>query len=526
MKNEDSRVKVKECDFLVIGSGIAGLTFALRTSDHAKVLVVTKGKLSDANTSWAQGGVAAAVGEDDSWRLHEEDTLRAGAGLCDPVAVRFLVQNARPVLEWLISIGAQFDFTDNHGLPHLALAREGGHSRSRIVHHADQSGAEIQRALTEAVKKQPAIEFWEHTFCESLGMRDNRCTGAFVYKKDEGRYEIRARSVLLGTGSCCWVYRYTTNPPIATGDGVALASSSGAEIRDMEFIQFHPTTLYHPRGRNFLISEIVRGAGAVLRNSEGKRFMLDYDPRAELAPRDIVARAIYTEMTRTKQPCVYLDLTHLDPKQVRKMFPGICDRLAKYGFDITKQLIPVIPAAHYQCGGVHTDLNGRTNITDLYASGEVAHTGVHGANRLASNSLLEALVFSFAAAEHAPRHAGNIERGEFVEQNVPPVPPDMVPSLVKRLRNLMWEKAGIVRSNKGLEEAANTIHEMIEAVRTRHRSDKDKTFLRKGSEAANMLECARLIVQAAIARKENVGLHYNIDLDTSAKAVVQKASTP
>jgi len=512
--------RVKECDFLVIGSGIAGLTFALRTSDHAKVLVVTKGKLSDANTSWAQGGVAAAVGEDDSWRLHEEDTLRAGAGLCDPDAVRFLVQNARPVLEWLISIGAQFDFTENHGLPHLALAREGGHSRSRIVHHADQSGAEIQRALTEAVKKQPTIEFWEHTFCESLGMKNNRCTGAFVHKRGEGRYEIRARSVLLGTGSCCWVYRHTTNPPIATGDGVALASSSKAEIRGMEFIQFHPTTLYHPRGRNFLISEIVRGAGAVLRNSEGKRFMLDYDSRAELAPRDIVARAIYTEMKRTKQPCVYLDLTHLDAKQVRKMFPGICERLAKYGFDITKELIPVIPAAHYQCGGVHTDLSGRTNITDLYASGEVAHTGVHGANRLASNSLLEALVFSFAAAEHASLHAGNIEGGEFVKQNVPPVPRDTVPIIVKRLRNLMWEKAGIVRSNHGLREAADTIREMIETVRKRQPLERYEPFDKKSSEAANMLECARLIVHAAISRKENIGLHYNIDLDTSQKAAV------
>lgn len=499
-----------ETDFLVIGSGIAGLTFALKAANHGKVLVVTKSELSDTNTSWAQGGVAAAVGEGDSWELHEEDTLIAGAGLCKEEAVRFLVQNARSCLEWLIEMGARFDYVPGSALPQLQLAREGGHSRSRIVHHADQSGWEIERALTEAVRKQPNVQLMEYTFCEALCDKNGECTGAILQPKNAQTIEVRSRATMLATGSCCQIYRFTTNPPIATGDGIGLASAIGATIENMEFIQFHPTTLYHREARNFLITEALRGEGAILRTIHGRRFMFDYDPRGELAPRDIVARAIHAEILKEGVPFVHLDITHLDPKKLQERFPTILEKLRSLGFDPTRDPIPVVPAAHYQCGGITTDLAGRSSIPRLYAAGEVANTGVHGANRLASNSLLEALVFGASAAQDAAKINAFPERGEPRRLELSVVRKIDVEGIVRRLKRIMTEKVGIIRNNLGLRHASESIEALAKEA------EQDDQFHVKGAEAANMLECARIVVKQARERTFNVGLHYNSDLEPPA----------
>ena len=496
----------QDCDFLVIGSGIAGLTFALRCAAHGNVMVVTKAELHDTNTSYAQGGVAAAMGEDDSWKLHEEDTLKAGAGLNDPAAVRFLVQNARRRLEWLIELGARFDPATEGELPGLSLGMEGGHSRERIVHSADQTGWEIERVLTVAAQQNPNIQIREYAFCEALSSDGSRCTGAFIRPKNETRTEIRSRATCLATGSCCRVYRFTTNPPIATGDGIALAVAVDAELANMEFIQFHPTTLYHRIMRSFLISEAVRGEGAILRTIHGRRFMFDYDPRGELAPRDIVARAVHAEALKEGVPFVHLDMTHLTPDEIQLKFPHISETLLSLGIDVSCEPIPVVPAAHYQCGGVVTDLSGRTSVNSLYAAGEVAYTGVHGANRLASNSLIEALIFGWAAAEHAVESGGEITAGSPAKPTVPAVDRNDREGMTRRLRRMMWEHAGIVRNEMGLRHAEEEIEEMIATTVTA------PEFYAGGAEAAGLLECGRQIIRAARARRVNVGLHYNEDL--------------
>ena len=495
-----------QTDFLVIGSGIAGLTFALKAAAHGKVLVVTKSELSDTNTSWAQGGVAAAVGEGDSWELHEEDTLISGAGLCNEVAVRYLVQNAKPCLEWLIDLGARFDYVPGSELPQLQLGREGGHSRNRIVHHADQSGWEIERALTEAVRKQANIRILEYAFCEALCERNGRCTGALLHPKDSDPVTVSSRATMLATGSCCQIYRFTTNPPIATGDGIGLASAIGAKIENMEFIQFHPTTLYHREARNFLITEAVRGEGGILRTIHGRRFMFDYDSRGELAPRDIVARAMHAEILKEGVPFLHLDMTHLPEEKIKSHFPKIFEKLTSIGIDPMRDPIPVVPAAHYQCGGVSTDLSGRTSVPSLYAAGEVACTGVHGANRLASNSLLEALVFGASAADHAKDHASEHSAGEPRRLPLSTVRRVEVDGFIRRLKRIMMDKVGIVRNNLGLRHAAESIEELASEAQQGDR------FHVSGAEAGNMIEAARIVVRHAIERKVNVGLHYNSDL--------------
>ncbi|MCS7300305.1 MAG: L-aspartate oxidase, partial [Fimbriimonadales bacterium] len=388
-----------EYDFLVLGSGIAGLTFALNAAPHGSVAILTKKQRSESNTNYAQGGIAAAIGADDSWELHLQDTLIAGAGLCDRAAVEVLVKNGPRLIHWLIELGAQFDRTPDGN---IALGKEGGHSRNRIIHAADHTGYEIERTLLIAARKTPHITILEHYQALDLIIENGACAGVQVLDTLTGDlFEIRAKATLLATGGCGQVYLHTSNPLIATGDGIAMAWRAGAVIANMEFIQFHPTTLYHTDAPSFLISEAVRGEGGILRRRDGYRFMPDYDPRAELAPRDIVARAIDAELKKTGDPCVYLDITHLDPEFIKHRFPTIYHTCLQYGVDITKEPIPVVPAAHYTCGGVWTDLNGRTTIPRLYACGEVAYTGVHGANRLASNSLLEALVFAERAAQHA-----------------------------------------------------------------------------------------------------------------------------
>lgn len=496
-------------DFVVVGSGLAGLTFALKAAEQGRVVVLTKAEIRESNTTYAQGGIAAAVGESDSWELHEEDTLKAGAGLCDREAVRFLVSQAPRAIEWLMEIGARFDLADGA----LALGREGGHSRHRIVHHADRTGWEIERAVADAVRARPEIAVVENAFATSLLMEEGRCIGVEAHLGDLGMRAYLGRATMLATGGCGRLYQHTTNPRIATADGIGLASRVGARIQNMEFMQFHPTTLYHPQMRSFLITEAVRGAGGILRNHLGTRFMYDYDPRLELAPRDVVARAIEAEMKRLGTWCVYLDTTHLDRALLEKEFPTIFQRLHEIGLDIYKDWIPVVPAQHYSCGGVATDLDARTTVPGLYAAGEVASTGVHGANRLASNSLLEALVFADSAARRV------------VDEPVPPsiasepAPPVCVPendavAIRRSLQKTMTDHVGIVRSNAGLASARERIAELVREYRSLARAP----FSVYSIETLNLLDAAGFVVEGAISRKENVGLHFNEDL------VVENAS--
>jgi len=492
-----------ECDFLVVGSGIAGLTFALRCAPFGRVAVVTKAELANTNTSHAQGGIAVPIGEGDSFDLHVQDTLTAGAGLCDLKAVEFLVGNASARLKWLQEIGTQFDKDD---LNALSLGLEGGHSRKRIVRHADQTGWEIERALTVAVRVEPNIQVFEYAFAESLLMGDAGCSGALVHVRGGPTVSISARATCLATGSCCRVYRFTTNPVIATGDGIGLASAVGAKLENMEFIQFHPTTLYHREKRGFLISEAVRGEGAILRTIGGRRFMFDYDPRGELAPRDIVARAIHSETHKSGVPFVHLDMTHITAEKVKKEFPFIAQTLGGLGIDVLRDPIPVVPAAHYQCGGVKTDLHGRSSVDRLYAAGEVTCTGVHGANRLASNSLLEAVVFGWSAAEHAVDQQSKIVEGTAASPEIPIVGRGQADGIARRLRKTMWDNVGIVRKNRGLQIAKDDVTEMIHEVEPSHE------FYVAGAEVSNLLECGKQIIQAAMDRDFNVGLHYNADL--------------
>ncbi|MBI1755609.1 MAG: L-aspartate oxidase [Fimbriimonas ginsengisoli] len=492
-------------DFIAVGSGLAGLTYALRASEHGKVCVLTKAEVFESNTSYAQGGIAAAVGEADSWKLHEEDTLKAGAGLCNPKAVRHLVREAPAAIEWLRSLGAKFDLELGGD---LALGLEGGHSRHRIVHTADRTGSEIERAVVAAVRANKQITVYEHSFATSLLMAGGRCAGVEAKVEGLGPRRFVGRAVMLATGGCGRMYQHTTNPPVATGDGIALASAAHAGIAGMEFMQFHPTTLYHPQMRSFLISEAVRGAGGTLRNHLGRRFMYDYDARLELAPRDVVARSIDREMKRLGTWCVYLDATHLLAQDLRREFPTIYDKLASIGILMERDWIPVVPAQHYSCGGVATDLRGRSTVTGLYAAGEVASTGVHGANRLASNSLLEALVFASAAAS-AGRDEPDGAGGDLTPATKARAFNEAESVLIRRaLGREMTADAGIVRTFAGLNHAKEEIERLV------GQTDglPEAAFSTHPLETRNLLEAARYVVEGALARKENVGLHFNADL--------------
>src|SRR3954462_6548315 len=400
---------MKEYDFVVIGSGIAGLTFALKAAKQGSVAVITKRKGADSNTAWAQGGVACVTSDEDSFELHVRDTLEAGAGLCDEEVVRTIVTEGPEAIRELMDVGVHFDEREISGHRELDLGREGGHSKRRVLHVQDVTGKEIENVLLRELGRQSHVDLLENHMAvdlitaAKLGFAtEDRCLGAYILDENTGTVEtIRSNRIVLATGGCGKVYLYTTNPDIATGDGVAMAWRAGVEIANMEFIQFHPTCLFHPQAKSFLISEAVRGEGGILRNNRGEDFMKRYDSRGSLAPRDIVARAIDAEIKRSGAKCVFLDITHRSPEFIQERFPHIYQTCLRFGIDMSKQAIPVVPAAHYQCGGIKTDVNGVTSMPGLYAIGEVACTGLHGANRLASNSLLEGVVTAHRAAETA-----------------------------------------------------------------------------------------------------------------------------
>jgi L-aspartate oxidase len=506
---------VHDVDFLVIGSGIAGLTYALETAQHGSTLVLTKKDRAESNSNYAQGGIAGVLSDDDDVRLHFEDTMVAGAGLCHPDAVEVLVTEGPARIRELMRLGANFSMeTDASGHTMLALGREGGHSRNRIVHAVDRTGWEMERTLLAAIKCCPTLEILEHYFVSDLavsGDGQRHCVGAYALHAASGDVQLfRAKAVLLATGGCGQVYRHTTNPAIATGDGVAMAWRAGARVANMEFIQFHPTALFHPAGRSFLISEAVRGEGGILRTADSSTFMENYHPLGALAPRDIVARAIHTERLKRGEACVYLDVTHLSADFLRRRFPTIYERCLQLDLDITRQPIPVVPAAHYMCGGVQTDLDGHTGLDGLYAAGEVACTGVHGANRLASNSLLEAMVFGARAARAAIRTAADAiaEAAPLPHEGGTRPPSEDVLKQKLLLQSVMNDNVGIVRNDRDLERAlmaVKTITAWVDEALLAHRPDPDLYELR------NLTQVAELIIRSGLSRKESRGLHYTID---------------
>ncbi len=508
-------------DFVIIGSGIAGLSFALKAAAHGRVAIVTKRSRSESNTNYAQGGIACVTSAEDTFELHIRDTLDAGAGLCDEGVVRRIVTDGPARIQELIDIGVHFDErTDGSHQPELA--KEGGHSRRRILHAKDMTGREIERALLAAVAAHPEIDVLENHMAVDLITRSkiglpgvDRCVGVYVLDEAAGTvFPVRTDRVILATGGCGKVYLYTTNPAIATGDGVAMAWRAGASVANMEFIQFHPTCLYHPEARGLLFSEAVRGEGARLIDAQGRTFMERYDQRRELAPRDIVARAIDAEMKRTGARCVFLDISHKAPDEVRERFPGIFEMCKHHGIDITRDPIPVVPAAHYQCGGVLTDEHGASTLPGLHAIGEVGCTGLHGANRLASNSLLEAVVLAHRSIESIVRHptaheADEIRLPEWVSGDAADV--DELVVIYHNwdeIRRLMWDYVGIVRTNKRLQRAAARLRHLEEEVREFYWNFKVTTDL---LELRNLCTVASVIVASALQRRESRGLHYTLD---------------
>jgi L-aspartate oxidase len=501
----------------VIGSGLAGLTVALNLAEQRQVAIITKNELLDGSSDWAQGGIAAVLASDDSLDSHVSDTEIAGAGLCNPQTTRYVVEHGREAIEWLIAQGVPFTRDQSSDIGYH-LTREGGHSHRRVIHAADATGHAVQTTLEARVKAHPNITVLEHYDAidlitgDKLGLDDQRCYGLYALDGKTGDVvTIGADQVVLATGGAGKVYLYTTNPDTATGDGIAMGWRAGCRIANMELVQFHPTCLYHPHAKSFLISEAVRGEGGVLRLPDGTRFMPDHDPRAELAPRDIVARAIDFEMKRRGLDCVYLDITHKPEAFLKEHFPTIQRRCLEFGIDITRQPIPVVPAAHYTCGGIQTDLHGCTDLPGLYAVGETAHTGLHGANRLASNSLLECLVFGRAAAEHicTRKRPAHVRLPVWDESRVTDADEEIVISHNwDELRRFMWDYVGIVRTSKRLERAMNRIHLLsgeIHEYYSNFRVSSDLLDLR------NLVVTADLIVRSAMQRKESRGLHFSRD---------------
>ncbi len=509
-------------DVLIIGSGAAGLSLALNLPKNARVAVVSKGPLEESSTYYAQGGIAAVLDETDSVNSHIADTLDSGAGLCDVDAVRFIVENGREAIEKLIDYGVVFSREEHpeNGGHEYHLTREGGHSHRRVIHAADATGHAVETTLVGRVKAQDNIQLLDHfNAVDLIRQKDEngtqgRCVGAYVLDILKGSIKTyRARSVALASGGASKVYLYTSNPDGSTGDGIAMARRAGCRVANMEFTQFHPTCLYHPEAKSFLVTEAIRGEGGHLLLADGTRFMKRFDERAELAPRDIVARAIDHEMKRTGDECVYLDISHKPRAFIEDHFPNVFKRCLKFGFDMSKQPIPVVPAAHYTCGGVMTDLNGRTDVEGLYAVGEVAYTGLHGANRIASNSLLECLVLSAAAGRDITENLKDFP--------VPPQLPQWDESWVRdsdedvvishnweELRRFMWDYVGIVRTNKRLERAQHRIDLLLSEIEDYYGNFRITSDL---LELRNLALVADLIIRSARSREESCGLHYTLD---------------
>lgn len=508
-------------DVLIIGSGAAGLSLALRLSPNAKIAVIAKARLQDGNTNYAQGGISAVIDPNDSIESHISDTLVAGAGLCDQHVVRFAAEHAREQIDWLIQLGMPF----THEIPPsnstgYHLTREGGHSHRRVIHAADATGKALSKTLIDTVNQRPNIDWFENHIAidlvtgKKLGYKTQRVYGAYILNKQTGHVEVvRARFVVLATGGASKVYLYTTNPDVSTGDGIAMAWRAGCRVANMEFIQFHPTCLYHPKAKSFLISEAVRGEGGKLLLPNGESFMDKVDPRGELAPRDIVARTIDHEMKRLGLDHVFLDISFKSADFIKSHFPNIYERCLKFGYDMTKEPLPVVPAAHYTCGGVITDVSGKTDIPGLYAIGETAFTGLHGANRMASNSLMECLVFAASAAHHIntllDKPTPVLEIPAWDESRVTDSDEEIVVAHNwDELRHFMWDYVGIVRTNKRLERALRRVDMLereIDEYYSNFRVTNDLLELR------NLVVVARLIIESAIARKESRGLHYTLD---------------
>ncbi len=514
-----------ESDFLVIGSGIAGLSYALKCAEMGTVTVVTKKKDIDTATNLAQGGIAAVLEKDDSVDSHVRDTVISGAGLSDEKVVRMVVEGGPKRIEELVEIGVGFVMDQNNSSGY-SLGKEGGHSCRRVAHAYDLTGREIERALLEKVRSHKKIQLFEERMVVDLlmvagkcsGWEDNedskKCVGAYVMEEGEVK-AYRAKITALCSGGVGKVYLYTTNPDIATGDGVAMAFRAGAKVSNMEFVQFHPTCLYHPKEKNFLISEAVRGEGGILVGEDGKPFMQKYDPRKDLATRDTVARAIDKELKKTGNDCVYLDITHRDGDYLKKRFPTIYERCFSRGIDITKEPIPVVPAAHYMCGGVKTDIDGKSSIPGLIALGETACTGLHGGNRLASNSLLEAVVFADRAAKFCNRHWNQLNRLKIPEiddwksGNATKLGEEiLINHNWDAIRRLMWNYVGIVRSMKRLSLAKKSMEAIYDDVDQHYR----EYFVTPNMiELRNISLISLLIIQSAMQRKESRGLHFLID---------------
>lgn len=509
------------CDVLIIGSGAAGLSLALRLADQHQVIVLSKGPVTEGSTFYAQGGIAAVFDETDSIDSHVEDTLIAG-GICDRHAVEFVASNARSCVQWLIDQGVLFDtHIQPNGAESYHLTREGGHSHRRILHAADATGREVETTLVSKALNHPNICVLERSNAVDLIVSDKiglpgtrRVVGAWVWNRNKETVETcHAKAVVLATGGASKVYQYTTNPDISSGDGIAMAWRAGCRVANLEFNQFHPTALYHPQARNFLLTEALRGEGAYLKRPDGTRFMPDFDERGELAPRDIVARAIDHEMKRLGADCMYLDISHKPADFIRQHFPMIYEKLLGLGIDLTQEPVPIVPAAHYTCGGVMVDDHGRTDVEGLYAIGEVSYTGLHGANRMASNSLLECLVYGWSAAEDITRrmpYAHGVS-------TLPPWDESRVENPDERvviqhnwheLRLFMWDYVGIVRTTKRLERALRRITMLQQEI------DEYYAHFRVSNnllELRNLVQVAELIVRCAMMRKESRGLHFTLD---------------